>query len=111
MIPHRSWKNCMARKFLVLLFAAAVLQTVGCMLVDVAVDPVGCGAGTHKPVFPWYPAYLFSPELSQYGDRWRGVPADGQPRPLYAAPGAPVPIDATPMVPPAHWQPAGQAAR
>lgn len=33
----------------------------GCMLVDYAVDPVGCGTGTHKPIFPWYPIDLVNP--------------------------------------------------
>ena len=39
----------------------AFLGASGCMAVDYAVDPVGCGTGTHQPIFPWYPFYLWNP--------------------------------------------------
>ncbi len=44
-----------------ILLCVALLSASGCMLVDYAVDPVGCGTGTHEPIFPWYPSYLWNP--------------------------------------------------
>ena len=44
-----------------LLLLLLLLTTPGCVAVDYLVDPVGCGTGTHEPIFPWYPHYLFYP--------------------------------------------------
>jgi hypothetical protein len=37
----------------------------GCMCVDYLVDPVGVGTGSHEPIFPWYPHYLWHPPQPQ----------------------------------------------
>ena len=44
-----------------LLLLAILCSAPGCMLVDLAVDPVGCQTGSHKPIFPWYPSHLLFP--------------------------------------------------
>ncbi len=53
------------RKALSLSALLFLLVAPGCMLVDYAVDPVGCGTGSHKPIFPWYPSYLWNPPRTQ----------------------------------------------
>jgi hypothetical protein len=51
-----------------------LLATTGCMMVDKAADPAGFEAGTYKPIFPWYPEYLFSRDAREYGRWWRENP-------------------------------------
>jgi hypothetical protein len=33
----------------------------GCCTIDYATDPMGCLCGSHEPVFPWYPFYIWNP--------------------------------------------------
>jgi hypothetical protein len=52
-------------KFLVALVLLPLLCVAsGCVWIDYLVDPVGCGTGTHEPIFPWYPHYLWNPPQS-----------------------------------------------
>jgi hypothetical protein len=46
---------------LALLIVVGVLTQSSCVFVDWAVDPVGCQVGSHEPIFPWYPHYLWNP--------------------------------------------------
>lgn len=43
------------------LLVVLALGCSGCVIVDWVADPVGCGCGTHEPIFPWYPHYLWDP--------------------------------------------------
>ncbi len=51
-----------------------LLVTSGCTMVDKVVDPVGYETGTYRPIFPWYPAYLFNRDQREYGRWWRENP-------------------------------------
>ncbi len=47
------------------LILLVALTTPGCLAVDYAVDPVGCGTGFHEPIFPFYPAMLWDRQLRE----------------------------------------------
>lgn len=64
----------MAKSQLVLATCALLLATTGCMMVDKVSDPAGFEAGTYKPIFPWYPEYLFNRDAREYGRWWRENP-------------------------------------
>ena len=53
----------MRRSMLLLLIASSLS---GCIFVDQMVDPIGCATGTHDPIFPWYPIYLWREDLAEY---------------------------------------------
>ncbi len=48
------------------LLLAILMTAPGCIAVDWAVDPVGCQTGSHEPIFPWYPHYLWDPPREPY---------------------------------------------
>ncbi len=71
-------RDRIATSLIVLTLLATIVSTGGCMLIDLAVDPVGCGVGSHEPIFPWYPAYLWNPQLRAYGQRWKKTRRKGE---------------------------------
>ncbi len=63
-----------AHSLLALCLCAVPLTTAGCMMVDKVSDPKGFETGTYKPIFPWYPEYLFDRDAREYGRWWRENP-------------------------------------
>jgi hypothetical protein len=53
---------------------AMLLATPSCMMVDKMSDPAGFETGTYRPIFPWYPEYLFNRDAREYGRWWRENP-------------------------------------
>jgi len=48
-----------------LLLILLLTTAPGCIAVDYLVDPVGCGTGSHTPVFPWYPSFLWDKKFQE----------------------------------------------
>jgi hypothetical protein len=48
-------------RIVVYLSLLLLLAVPGCCTIDYATDPVGCLCGSHEPIFPWYPFYIWNP--------------------------------------------------